>query len=171
MAPAAHTSVCWPNERDYLDGRKEIRLASERLLRLYWDTDIRDVQGVRPAKIIDVRNYFDVRFRLELAGDLWACIAGDWEFDVGFTPIGKGKGFDLSDHMPAGTMEVRNWKGCERTCIELTVRVPPNTIPAEYRDGTLYEVGGKFQLHCCGKPAAVVGYEPLEEYQFYHAEP
>ena len=38
---------------------------------------------------------FFVRFRLELDGGLWACIAGDWCFDIGFTPIGKGTGLGL----------------------------------------------------------------------------
>jgi hypothetical protein len=170
MPAAAQASRCWPHDRDYLDGRTEIRLPSERLLHAYWDADILDSNGVPPSTIISVEDDFFVRFRLELDGDLWACIAGDWDFDLGFVPIGKGTGFDLSDLLAPGTTQVRNWKGCDRgaTCIELMVRVPKDTIPAEYTDGTLYEVGAKFQLHCCGKPAAVVGYEALEEYQFYH---
>ena len=167
MPAAAHVSRCWPHDRDYLDGRAEIRLPSEALLHAYWDTDILDSNGVPPTTIISVADDFYVRFRLELDGGLWACIAGDWCFDVGFTPIGKGSGFDLEDLLTPGATHVTNWKGCESTCIELNVRVPAGTVPAEYCDGTLYEVGAKFQLHCCGKPAAVVGYEALEEYQFY----
>jgi hypothetical protein len=167
MPEAARTSRCWPNDPDYLDGRTEVRLPSERLLHAYWDADILDANGIPPSTIISIADDFYARFRIELSGGLWACIAGDWDFDLGFTPIGKGTGFDLSDRLAPGTLQVRNWKGCELLCIELNVRVPAGTIPAEYADGTLYEVGAKFQLHCCGKPAPVVGYEALEEYQFY----
>jgi hypothetical protein len=160
-------SRCWPNDPDYLDGRTEIRLPAERLLHAYWDADILDPNGVPPPQIISVTDEFEVRFRLELDGGLWQCIAGDWAFDLGFTPIGSGTGFNLRDHLAPGTLEVKNWKGCETTCIELRVRVPAGTIPGDRYDGTLYEVGAKFQLHCCGKPAPVVGFEALEEYQFY----
>jgi hypothetical protein len=161
------TSLCWPRDRDYLDGRTEIRLPSERLLHAYWDADILDSNGVPPPTIISIADDFYARFRIELVGGLWQCIAGDWAFDLGFTPIGEGTGFDLSDHLAPGTLEVKGWKGCETLCVETFVRVPAGTVPAERYDGTLYEVGAKFQLHCCGKPAPVVGYEALEEYQFY----
>lgn len=50
--------------------------------------------------------------------------------------------------------------------IELKIPVPPNTIPTEYC-GTIYECGGKFQMYCCEVPAPVVGFEPLEERQFF----
>jgi hypothetical protein len=44
--------------------------------------------------------------------------------------------------------------------------VPKDTIPVEYC-GTLYECGGKFQMYCCDVPSPVVGFEPLEERQFF----
>ena len=157
---------CWPNDPDYLDGRKELRLPTG-LMRAHWDTDILDVHGVPPSTIISIHDEFDVRFRIELVGGAWQCIAGDWAFDLGFDPIGAGNGFNLSDHLPPGTLQVKNWKGCERLCIELTAHVPAGTIPAGTYTGSVYEVAAMFQLHCCGKPAPVVGYEPLEEYQFY----
>ena len=120
-ASAVHVSKCWPHDRDYLDGRTEIRLPSEALLRAYWDADILDSNGVPPPQIISIHDDFYVRFRIELSGGLWQCIAGDWDFDLGFTPIGKGTGFDLSDHLQAGTLQVKNWRGCDRhaLCIQL----------------------------------------------------
>jgi hypothetical protein len=64
---------------------------------------------------------------------------------------------------------VKAWKGCDTKCIELVVVVPANTIPTELC-GTLYEAGAVFQLYCCGRGAAVVGFEALEEYQFFTAK-
>ena len=160
-------SLCWPNDPDWLDGRTEIDLPSEQLLRAYWDADILDTNGVPPPTIINIKDDFYVRFRIELAGGLWQCIAGTWDFDVGFTPIGKGTGFDLSEHVGQANLQYPDWKGCDTLCIELKVTVAAGTIPAGVYDGTLYETGARFQLHCCGRPAPVVGYEALEEYQFY----
>jgi len=162
----SRTSRCWPDDPDYLDGRTEIRLPSERLLQAFWDAEVLDANGVPPASILSVSDDFFVRFRLEFTGALWTCISGDWVFDVGFTPIGKGAGFDLSDHLAADTLAVRDWSGRGAACVELNVRVPAQTVPVEY-GGTLYEAGAKFQLHSGGAPASVVGYELVGEYQFY----
>ena len=159
-------SRCWPDDPDYLDGATKIDLPSEKLLRAYWDVDIVDPEEEPSHNIIDAGDSFTVRFRLELQGDLWTCISGDWCFDLVFTPIGKGTGFDLSDLLGRDRLCRRGWRGCDGTCIYLAVEVPANTIPVDYL-GTLYEVGGKFQLSCCGKAAPVVGYEALEEYQFF----
>jgi hypothetical protein len=170
--PHHRHSDCWPNDNDYLDGRTEIDLSSEQLLEAYWDTDIKDVDGVRPNRIINNKDAFTVRFRIELCGKLWRCIAGTWKFDLGFTPIGKGAGFDLSDELDPGALDFPNWRGCDpkALCINFPVTVPAGKISAEERDGTVYEIAAKFQLHCCELGAAVVGFEPLEEYQFYAAE-
>jgi len=49
--------------------------------------------------------------------------------------------------------------------------VPPNTIPVEHC-GSLYQVGAKFELRCCGgcedeySHLAVAGHEPQGEYMF-----
>jgi hypothetical protein len=156
-------STCWPNDPDYLDGRKELRLPSSALLQAYWDADILDTNGVDPGDIIDCSDPFQVRYRVELSGGAWSCMAGDWVFELGFTEIGgTGSGFDLSSKLPPGALTVKNWKGCETLCIELLVNVPAYTIPP-----ALYETGARFQLYCCDKPAKVTGYEALEERQFY----
>jgi hypothetical protein len=159
---------CWPDDPDYLDGYTEIDLPSAKLLRARWDVDILDPEDEPPHKIIEADDRFKVRFRVALLGDLWSCIAGDWWFDLGFTPIGAGRGFDLSDLVGRERSYVRNWQGCRTRCVELVIEVPANTIPTEYC-GTVYECAGKFQLYCCGRPVAVVGFEALEEYQFYKA--
>jgi hypothetical protein len=166
-APSPKRQPCWPDDPDYLDGYTEIDLPS-RLLQARWDVDILEAAYEPQHKIIEADDPFKVRFRVALLGDLWYCVCGDWWFDLGFTPIGEGKGFDLSDLVGRDKFYVRNWRGCRTRCIELLVEVPPNTIPTEYC-GTVYECAGKFQLYCCGRPAAVVGFEPLEEFQFYKA--
>jgi hypothetical protein len=160
---------CWADDKDYLDGRTKIDFPSEKLLRAYWDTDILDPEDEPSHRIIDAGEAFKVRIRLELVGDLWTCVCGDWCFDLRFTPIGKGTGFDLSDLLGDDSFSVKDWKGCQTRCIELLITVPPDTIPVEKCSGTLYECGAVFQLFCCGERAGVVGSEPLEEYQFYKA--
>src|SRR5512133_1286689 len=104
---------CWPDDRDYLDGRVELRLPPERGLQASWDADILDVNGVRPGTIIAVTDAFDVRFRVELVGALWQCFCGDWCFDIGFTSIGDGTNFDLANKLPAGVLDKTGWKGCD----------------------------------------------------------
>lgn len=155
-------SKCWPNDPDYLDGTKKVDLPSERLVAVYWDTDILDPEDEPSHKIIDAADSFTVRFRIELVGELWACMAGDWLFDLGLTPIGTGTGFNLSDKLGVDQFWVRGWTGCKGRCIMREIRVPPNTIPIG-----LYECGSRFQFYCCGKPAPVVGFESLEERQFF----
>lgn len=158
---------CWPNDPDYLDGREELRLPPERGTRAYWDADVLDTNGVPPGTIIAVTDAFDVRFRVELIGDLWRCLTGDWCFDLGFTAIGDGTNFDLANKLPAGVLDLKGWKGCDTTCIEVRYTVPAGTIPAEMC-GTLYEVGAKFALRCCeGDRPVLVGYEAKEEIEFY----
>jgi hypothetical protein len=158
----AYESTCWATDPDWLDGHKEIRMPSSALLEAYWDADILDSSGVDPGDILDCSDPFQVRFRVELHGGAWSCMAGDWVFELGFTPIGAGSGFDLSSVLPAGALKVKDWKGCQTMCVEHIVYVPANTIPP-----ALYETGARFQLYCCDKPAKVTGYEALEERQFY----
>lgn len=156
-------STCWPQDQDYLDGRVELRLPSSALLKAYWDTDILDAYGVDPGDIIDCSDPFIVRFRIELSGGAWSCMAGDWRFELGLTEIGgQGLGFDLSSKVGLDAMTVKDWKGCASLCIEKNVTVPAFTVPPG-----LYETGARFQLYCCDKPARVTGYEALEERQFY----
>jgi hypothetical protein len=162
---------CWPNDRDWLDGRTEIFL-STRHLRAHWDADIIDDDKNKHDNIIERKEAFLVRFRVELEGRLWRCICGHWCFNLGFTAIGKGEDFNLSDVLPdPSKLYIRDWKGCDTRCIELCVEVPGGTIPAD-RCGTVYEVAAWFELRCCGdcdderSHLAVAGNESLEEYQF-----
>jgi hypothetical protein len=163
---------CWPGDPDYLDGRTEIEL-STRHVRAYWDADILDVDDKNKHDTIIGRNDpWEVRFRVELVGRIWRCICANWCFDLGFAPVGAGTGFDLSSVLPdPSVLEIRDWRGCDRLCIDLCVSVPGGRIPAEHC-GSLYEVGAKFELRCCGtchdenSHLAVAGQEALGQYMF-----
>ena len=152
-------SKCWPG--DDLDGYTEIYPESP-LLHAYWDSEILDEFGVPSRKIIRVEDPFVVRFRIELTGPAWQCMGGDWVFDVDFDEQGGDQDFKLSSKLPADALTVKDWKGCNTTCIELTYTVPAGTI----QDG-VYELTSTFRLYCCGRPGPVVGFEPKEEYQWY----
>lgn len=164
---------CWPGTPDWLDGATEILLPSERYLRAYWDADIIDVDDKDiNDTIIERKDVFKVRFRVELKGRLWKCICASWCFDVCFTAIGDGEDFNLSDKLPdPSVLQIPDWKGCRTRCIDLCVDVPPHTVPVG-ECGTLYQVGAKFELRCCGEcrdpgsTLAVAGHEPLGEYMF-----
>ena len=157
---------------DWLDGSTEIELSS-RHLQAYWDADILDVDDRDPYDTIIARkDPFLVRFRVYLRGRLWKCICGHFCFDVGFTAIGDGPDFNLSDVLPdRSDLQIRDWKGCDGVYIEKYVWVPPETIPVEHC-GTLYQVGAKFELRCCGycedkdSHVAVAGHEAQGEYMF-----
>ena len=167
---------CWPNDRDWLDGKTEIFL-STRHLRAHWDADIFDDDRNPHDTLIESSEAFTVRFRVELKGRLWKCICGHWCFNLGFTAIGDGPDFNLSDVLPdplKKELSLCDWSGCQTRCIEICVTVPPGTIPVEYC-GTLYEVGAKFELHCCGEcdcdgtgrgHIALAGHERQGEYMF-----
>ncbi len=118
---------------DWLDGSTEIEL-SARHLRAYWDADILDVDDRNPYDTIIARkDPFLVRFRVYLRGRLWKCLCGHFCFDVGFTSIGDGPDFNLSDVLPdRSELQIRDWKGCDGVYIEKYVWVPPETIPVEH---------------------------------------
>jgi hypothetical protein len=172
---------CWPDDPDWLDGPTEIFLPSNKYLKAYWDADILDIddKNVKDT-IIEAKEDFKVRFRVELEGRLWKCITGHWCFDVCFTAIGDGKDFNLSDVLPDALkpeLKICNWTGCQTRCIYVCLTVPGGTIPAG-NCGTLYDVGAKFELRCCGdcdydcdddkSPGhlAVAGHEHQGEYMF-----
>ena len=107
----------------------------------------------------------------------WKCICGCWCFDVGFSAIGDGPDFNLSDVLAdKSELYIRDWKGCDGLVIEKCVTVPGGTIPVE-NCGTLYEVGCKFELRCCGccddenSHLAVAGHENQGEYMFVSTVP
>jgi hypothetical protein len=172
---------CWPNDPDYLDGKTEIFLPSEKYLKAYWDADILDDDQNPQDTIIESKEAFKVRFRVELKGRLWKCICGHWCFDLGFSTIGDGPVpyFNLSDVLPANLkpeLRLCDWQGCQTRCIEICITVPPGTIPVG-DCGTLYEIGAKFELRCCGDcdckgdgkdpgHLAVAGHESQVEYMF-----
>ena len=152
-------SRCWPG--DDLDGYTEIYPETP-LLHAHWDSEILDTSGVPSHKIIRVGDPFDVRFRIELGGPAWQCMSGDWVFDVRFDEQGGPADFKLSSKLPPDALTVKDWKGCEKTCIQLLYRVPAGTI-----EESVYELTSTFRLYCCEKPAAIIGFEPKEEYQWY----
>jgi hypothetical protein len=162
-------SKCWPNDPDYLDGKSEIELPPERFTKVFWDADILDLDDKnKNDRILGVEELFKVRFRVELRGRLWNCIAGDWIFDVGFTPIGREGAFLLSGVLPDPNLKYPNWRGCDRLCIERIVTVPPGTIKLnEGEDTVVFQVAAKVELRCCDGHVAVSGFEPLKEYQFF----
>src|SRR6202046_709679 len=147
---------CWPGEDDWHRAHTRIELPSERYLKAFWHTDILDVDSPNPHdRIIERRDPFLVRFRVELEGRLWRCIGGHWCFNVGFTAIGAGDDFNLSQHLPdprvlqiparAGTdchrphpppdprvLRIPDGTGCKTLGVERPVRVPPDTIPVGY---------------------------------------
>ena len=80
-------SKCWPNDPDYLDGKTEIELPSERFTKAFWDADILDLDDKnKHDTILGTQELFKVRFRVELHGRLWKCMTGDWYFDVWIHP-------------------------------------------------------------------------------------
>lgn len=161
------TSHCWPDDKDYLDGADELHVPPSTALKAYWDADLIDEYGVKPGTIIAVTDPFVVRFRVELVGDLWHCMCGNWCFDLHFTAIGSGPNFDLSDKLPPGTFDKNGWEGCKERCIEVKYTVAPGTVPAEHC-GRLYEVGATFAPHCCDRERPIlVGFEALEEREFF----
>jgi hypothetical protein len=164
---------CWPAEDDWHRAHTRIELPSERYLKAFWHAEILDIDSPNPHdRIIERRDPFLVRFRVELEGRLWRCIGGHWCFNVGFTAIGAGDDFNLSQHLPdPKVLQIPDWTGCQTLCIELPVRVPGDTIPVGFC-GTVYEVAAWFELRCCGgcedpnSHLAASGFERLGEYQF-----
>lgn len=164
------TSLCWPKDQDYLDGRTEIELPPRRYTQVFWDADILDLDDKdKSDTIIGTEQAFAVRFRVEVRGRLWNCMTGDWIFDVGFKPIGTGPGFYLSSLLPANSgLIVKGWRGCDTHCIEQYVTVPAGTIQLDDNiDTEVFEVAAKAELRCCDSHIAVAAYEALEEYQFF----
>jgi hypothetical protein len=163
---------CWPDDDDWHKAHTRVELPSENHLKAYWHAEILDYEAKNPhTKIIERSEDFVVRFRVELVGRLWVCICGHWCFNLGFTPFGDGKRFNLSDLIKPEDLEYRDWEGCRTVCIEKCVTVPCDTIPADYC-GTVYDVAAWFELRCCGgcrdkdSHLAVSGFERLGAYQF-----
>jgi hypothetical protein len=171
--PIRKHPCCFIGDDRWHQAETRIELPPETHLEAYWHAEILDYQAKNPlTRIIERREDFVVRFRVELVGRLWNCICGHWCFNVGFTPVGRGEGFDLSEHLPdPGELEYGNWTGCQTLCIERCVTVPACAIPAD-RCGTVYEVAAWFELRCCGgcrdkdSHLAVSGFEKLGDYQF-----
>lgn len=154
-------STCWPD--DHLDGFREFNPPGA-VLQAYWNAEILDLTGIPSNRIIPVAADFAVRFRLELAGPAWRCMTGDWVFDLRFDEQGGPEDFRLSSRLPVGALTRKGWRGCEdgANCVEQYYVVPAGTI-AE----AVYEITATMRLHCCDKPGPVVGFDPLEEYQWF----
>src|SRR5262245_17267354 len=105
---------CWAGKL-WREGKVELELGLPRSLQASWGADILDLDDRdKHDKIIERDDHFLVRFRVELRGRLWKAMTGSWCFDLGFTPIGKGTSFDLSEKLPNPARLCRNnWSGCE----------------------------------------------------------
>lgn len=152
-------STCWPGED--LDGYSEF-FPPQPVFQLYWNATVNDLSKIPSLQIIRVADTFEVRFRLELRGSGWQCMSGDWHFDVAFDEQGGPGDFMLSSKLPADALTVKGWRGCNTSCIEHSYTVPANTI-----DPAIYRLTARFQLHCCDKPAAIVGFDPLGDWMWY----
>lgn len=126
----ARPSTCWPG--DNLDGYTEINPPAG-MLRAYWDSEILDTSGVPSDRILKVGDTFDVRFRIELVGPAWQCMTGDWVFDIRFDEQGGPADFKISSLLPPDVLTVKDWKGCQTTCIEHRYTVGPNLAGGELR--------------------------------------
>jgi hypothetical protein len=160
-----------PDPRRPPRGVVEVRKPPAEALDGYWRAELRDEHGVEPRTIISTHDPFVVAFHVWLRGDLWRCICGHWCFDMCFESIGGGPELcltDLSNIEPQ--LSIWDWKGCAPHALHFWVVVtcPAGTIPAGKKN-RLYRVGATFQmLDPCRKPAPVVGYQALGEYQFYN---
>ena len=128
---ATDTVAALPAEKpDWLDGAVEIEL-STRHIWAKWDADILDVDDKnKHDTIIERKDEFVVRFRVYLSGRIWKCISGCWCFDAGFSAIGDGPDFNLSDLLADKTeLHIRNWNGCDGLYIEKCVTVPGGHDP------------------------------------------
>jgi hypothetical protein len=165
MTTPATSPPCWPGKL-WTAGKVELELGLPRSLQASWGADILDVDDRnKHDKIIEKDDRFLVRFRVELKGRLWKAMTGSWCFDLGFSPIGKGSGFDLSEKLPNPAVLCRTgWSGCNTRCIQVQVNVPARIIPVE-KPSTVYEVAAKVALNSCGE-LLLAGMEPLEEFQF-----
>lgn len=152
-------STCWPGVD--LDGYTEFNPPKPHF-QLFWNADVIDVSGVPSTKIIRVTDPFDVQFRVEIMGPGWQCMSGDWYFDLAFDEHGSSNHFWLSSKLPVDSLVEKGWRGCDKQCVEKTYTVPAGTISAG-----VYELNAKFQLYCCGKPAAIVGFDRLEEWMWF----
>lgn len=160
---------CWPNSKDWLDGKTELNEGFPKSMKAEWDADILDPDDRnKHDTIIEADDTFIVRFRVQLQGKVWTAITGTWCFDLGFTPIGKptSRGsFDLSEVIPnPADLCVANWNGCQTQCLLVELPLPATVIPAN-SPSTVYEIVGKFALTSCNQQV-LSGWEPLEEYQF-----
>jgi hypothetical protein len=160
---------CWPNSKDWLDGKTEIEEGLLTGLKAEWDADIFDPDDPNKRDtIIEADDKFKVRFRVQLQGKLWSAMTGTWYFDLGFAPIGNPTprgSFDLSQVIPnPAQLSVAGWNGCKDQCIEVELTLAATDIPAN-SPSTVYDVVGKFALESCGQ-LVLVGHESLPDYQF-----
>jgi hypothetical protein len=130
----------------------------------YWDTTLLDLAGHSLRGQIKVGEPFQVRFRAEARpGELWVDASGDWTFDLAFSPIGRGSGFNLSDLLRSpSALKVESWRGADTRCIEIAATVPPNLLPGS---GGLYGVVATLMFQpTSGKIAPISATEPIGPY-------
>jgi KAP family P-loop domain len=158
-------SGCWPDDPDYLDGRVLISSSArgDEEVGCYFDAEILDVAGHPLPNRIDVGEPFQIRFRVETQPpERWVDASGTWSFDLAFSPIGSGSGFNLSGLLPPGTTQLESWRGEKTPCIEVAAAVPPGSLPGSR--GT-YAVGATVEFQPTGGSIGPIsGMEALETY-------
>jgi TIR domain len=157
---------CWPDDQDYLNGRSRMFLPSQdgEEVGCYFDAALLDLAGHSLRRQINVGEPFQARFRAEARpGEPWLDASGDWTFDLAFSPIGRGSGFNLSDLYPSpSALKLDSWRGADARCIEVAVTVPPNLLPGS---GGLYEVVATIAFQPTGgKIEPISGTEAIETY-------
>jgi hypothetical protein len=162
---------CWPDDPDYIDGRVWIPSSSPDLegVGCYFDTALLDNVGQPLSNQIDVSKDFQVRFRVEpWPRERWVDGRGDWAFDLAFSPIGSGTGFNLSSLLSPG-MTLKDFQGDKTPCIQVDAKVPPNLLPGA---GETYEVSATMRFQpASGAIAAISGIAPMESYSLLHSIP
>jgi TIR domain/Domain of unknown function (DUF4062) len=172
LQPEARGPSCWRDDPNWLDGYVWVSssFAEDEGPGCYFDTTILDDAGQFLPNQIDAGKPFHVRFRAETRPhDRWLSSSGTWAFDLTFSPIGEGTGFNLSRLLPSGTTMLANWQGGVTHCIEVTAHVPPYLLT---RSGKSYAVAATVRFEpASGGVALITGTEALDEYYILPAAP
>ena len=148
------------------DGIEEVRLPPSSL-RVYFDAQVVDKEGVPPGNIISTEDDFYVQWDIWVKGPIWRLICGCWCLDLRVESIGEGREFSLSNVIGNGCGFRHCFHGCEYCHFRYRVCVPAGTIPAG-KCSSVYLLAATFQLlDHCGRPAPIVGYENLGAFSFY----
>jgi hypothetical protein len=169
----SHGSECWPDDPNWLDGAVwvDVPAVGGRDSGCYFDADLLDHAGQSPQGVLDIDQALQVRFRVEVKPrSLWAEVSGTWTFDLDFTGIGFGSAFKLSDRIGESGLRIADWSGKDINCVEVTVNVPPGTLPGSSTT-ELYQVGATMMLRpTSGISKPFMAHESLSEYSLFSTQ-